>query len=140
MHYRPRRSTLSRDQWQQQRERFQIEPEVPPPTDDQSAPLKDPVMRLMKSLGLNAETTQQRLMAGWAEMAGPQLCRHIRPGQLENGTLTIYATNSIVYTELRTWQGPQLLTNIQTGLGEGGAREVRRLRFAMDPDTRPNRR
>lgn len=88
---------------------------------------------LLASLGLRTDSIQQQLMNLWSEIAGNPLCRHIRPGPLQNTSLTVYVTNSVMLTELRLRQGPALLKNIQAAVG---ADAVKKLFFQIDPDTR----
>jgi len=136
MNFRPRRPRFSKQQWEVQRERFRIDEETPAPVDEHISDLKKPVANLMASLGLRTDTVQQRLMNQWAAIAGQPLCRHIRPGPLENNVLTVYVSNSTMLTELTRFQGPALLRNLQAAVG---ANEVKRLRFLIDPDTRAQR-
>ncbi len=136
MHDRPRRSRYSREQWQVQRDRFQIDAETPAPVNDHTMPMREPLQRLIKALGIEADTLQRRLMEGWEAMAGQPLCRHIRPGPIDRGVLTVYVTNSTLLSELSRFQGPALLKNIQAAVG---SREVHKLRFLIDPDTRATR-
>ena len=137
MSYRPRRSTYTHEQWLVQRERFQIDRETPAPVKDQeAATIKEPLRQLLKSLGLETDSLQHQLMERWNTIAGHPMCRHIRPGPLQNAQLTVYVSNSTMLTELSRFQGPALLKNIQQALGEGA---VKKLRFQLDPDTRPGR-
>ncbi len=137
MHYRPRRSRYSPEQWQVYRERFQLEPDVPAPVDDATRPVRDVVQKMLTSLGITTTGIPQRLMEKWDLIAGQPLCRHTRPGSLEGNQLTIFVTNSPMLAELARFQGPALLKNIQDNLG---ASPIRRLRFLLDPDTRPGQR
>lgn len=137
MNYRPRRSRLSKEQWEVNRDRFQIDETQPTPIEDHTTSLKEPLQRLLKSFGLNTETTQQLLMNQWAKIAGSPLCRHIRPGPLQNGALTVYVSNSVMLAELTRFQGPSLLKNMQDALGKDS---VKKLYFQIDPDTRATRR
>lgn len=134
--YRPRQSRFSKEQWQIQRERFQIDRDQPAPVDEHITELKKPLGKLLKSLGLEQDTVQHRLMERWDAVAGHPLCRHIRPGPLERGQLMVYVSNSAMLAELSRFQGPALLKNIQQALG---ADAIRKLRFVPDPDTRPSR-
>lgn len=134
MPYRPRISRYTPEQWQLQRDRFAIDAEAPTPINDPGEhTLRDPVHKLMKSLGLESSTVQQKLMNTWPEITGNPLCRHIRPGPLEHGQLIVYVSNSPMLTELSRFQGPALLKNIQAITG---ATAVKKLRFLIDPDTR----
>lgn len=137
MNYRPRRSPYSKEQWEVQRDRFQLEADVPRPVTDHTTSLKEPMEKLVASLGLSLDTVQQRLMNQWDKIAGKPLCRHIRPGPLQNGTLTIYVSNSVMLSELTRFQGPALLKNIQAALQKDS---IKKLHFMIDPDTRTTRR
>jgi len=137
MNFRPRRSRFSKDQWEMQRDRFQIEPGTPQPAEDHTTSLKEPIQKLISSLGLNQDTTQQRLMNDWNKIAGNPLCRHIRPGPIQNGTLTVFVSNSAMLAELTRFQGPALLKNIQSVLGKT---TIKKLFFSIDPDKRTQRR
>ena len=136
MNFRPRRSRLSKGQWEIQRERFQLESDEPAPIDEHTTTLKDPIHKLVASLGLSLESTQHQLMERWESIAGTPLCRHIRPGPLTHGSLTVYVTNSVMLAELSRFQGKSLLANIQSALGSS---VVKKLYFQIDPDTRPRR-
>jgi len=137
MNYRPRRSRFSREQWEVQRERFQIDPDASPPIEDHTTQVREPVKQLMMSLGLSLDTLQHQLMNRWDTIAGTPLCRHIRPGPFQAGALTIYVSNSTMLSELTRFQGPALLKNIQAAVKDSG---VKKLRFQIDPDTRPQSR
>lgn len=95
--------------------------------------IREPLHKLMKSLGLEQPTIQHQLMERWEAMTGKPLSRHIRPGPVQHGQLTVYVSNSPMLTELSRFQGPALLKNIQAALGAG---VIKKLRFVMDPDTR----
>lgn len=137
MHYRPRRSRYTNEQWEVERDRFQIPSDEPKPvTDDHTSTLKEPIRKLIDSLGLKTDTIQQRLMNQWAQITGSPLCRHIRPGPLDRGTLIVYVSNSVMLSELKRFQGATLLKNIQAAVG---ANEIRKLVFLLDPDTRSQR-
>jgi predicted nucleic acid-binding Zn ribbon protein len=133
MNFRPRRSRLSREQWTVYRERFQLDSDAVQPTTEHTSSLKEPMNALLASLGLRTDSIQQQLMNQWSDIAGNPLCRHIRPGPLQNTSLTVYVTNSVMLTELRLRQGPALLKNIQSAVG---ADAVKKLFFQIDPDTR----
>lgn len=133
MNYRGRKSRLSKEQWKVDRERFQLDGSSPIPTTENVTSIKEPLNKLVKSLGINLESTQHRLLEHWDTIAGATLCRHIRPGPIENGALTVYSTNSVMLMELKRFQGKALLENIQK---EVGNKEIKRLYFQMDPDTR----
>jgi len=137
MNFRPRRSRYTKDQWEVQRDRFQIEPGTPQPVDDHTTSVKGPIQKLITSLGLNLDTIQQRLMNQWDTIAGKPLCRHIRPGPIQNGTLTVFVSNSAMLAELTRFQGPALLKNIQAALEKDS---IKKLHFMIDPDTRTTRR
>lgn len=133
MSFRPRKSKFSREQWAVQRERFQLDGDTVPPTTENISSLKKPVQDLLASLGLRNDSIQLQLMDRWSAIAGQPLCRHIRPGPLQNGSLTVYVTNSVMLAELRTRHSGTLLKNIQAALG---ADAVKKLFFQIDPDTR----
>ena len=137
MSYRQRKSPLSKEQWKVQQERFHLNGDHPIPTEDHTTSIKEPLGKLVKSLGINLESTQHNLMEHWETITGPMLCRHIRPGPLENGGLTVYCTSSVMLAELSRFQGKTLLANIQKQVG---VKEVRKLYFQIDPDTRGGRR
>jgi len=132
-YHRRRKSQLSRDQWKVERERFQIGDDQLVPTEEHITSIKEPLDKLVKSLGINLESTQQRLMEHWETIAGPTLCKHIRPGPIENNALTVYCTNSVMLSELSRFQGKTLLKNIQSAIGN---KDVKKLYFQIDPDTR----
>jgi len=134
---RPRRSRYSYGQWQVQRDRFQIESAEPAPTTEHLSTVRDSLLPILKSLGLEQNSLQQRLMQQWNAIAGHPLCRHIRPGPLQDGQLTVYVSNSTMLSELSRFQGPALLKNLQAATG---ASAIRKLRFLLDPDTRQARR
>ena len=133
MSYRPRTPRYSREQWEVQRERFHIEPDQPAPVTDHTTRIDKPVNSLIRSLGLSLDTLQHRLMERWELLAGQPLCRHIRPGPFQHGTLTVYVSNSAMLSELTRFQGPALLKNILAGLPDSG---IKKLSFRIDPDTR----
>jgi len=133
MNFRPRRSRFNREQWAVYRERFQLDNDAVQPTTEHTTSLKEPMNDLLASLGLRTDSIQQQLMNQWSAIAGNPLCRHIRPGPLQNTSLTVYVTNSVMLTELRMRQGQALLKNIQTAIG---ANAVKKLFFQIDPDTR----
>lgn len=119
------------------RERFHIDADTPAPiADNAGEPIREPLRKLLKSLGLDQPTIQQQLMEHWATITGQPLCRHIRPGPVQNGQLTVYVSNSPMLAELSRFQGATLLKNIQSALGPTA---VKKLRFVIDPDTRPAR-
>ncbi len=137
MNFRPRRSKFTREQWAVQRERFQLDGDEVPPTTENVTSLKKPVQDVLASLGLKNDSIQLQLMNQWPAIAGQPLCRHIRPGPLQNNSLTVYVTNSVMMAELRTRQGGVLLKNIQAAVG---ADAVKKLFFQIDPDTRSMKR
>ncbi|HMP89276.1 MAG TPA: DciA family protein, partial [Kiritimatiellia bacterium] len=100
MTYRPRKSRFTREQWEVQRERFHIDPESPMPAEGTAVNISKPVGSLIASLGLAQQSLQHQLMERWENIAGSPLCRHIRPGPSQEGTLTIYVSNSVMLTEL----------------------------------------
>jgi len=118
-----------------QRDRSQIDSEAPVPIADIEADtIRKPVQSLMKSLGLEQTSIQHRLMEKWESITGHPLNRHVRPGPVANGQLTVYVSNSTMMAELSRFQGPALLKNIRDNLGTD---EIKKLRFQIDPDTRP---
>jgi predicted nucleic acid-binding Zn ribbon protein len=133
MTYRPRRSRYNHQQWEVQRERFQIETDAPTPVDEHVSTLKEPIGHILESLGLSLDSLQNQLMNQWEKITGKPLCRHIRPGPIQNNTLTVYVSNSVMLTELSRFQGPALLKNIQAAVG---AKVIKSLKFQIDPDTR----
>lgn len=134
MSYRPRRCKYSPSRWQLERDRFNIDAEAPTQIADQPVEtLREPIHKLLKSLGLEQPTLQHQLMERWATITGQPLCRHIRPGPIHQGQLTVYVSNSPMLTELSRFQGPALLKNIQAALGPAA---IKKLRFVIDPDTR----
>jgi predicted nucleic acid-binding Zn ribbon protein len=133
MSYRPRRPRFDHQQWEIQRERFQIENDRPAPVNEHTSTLKEPVRKIIESLGLTADSLQLQLMNQWITITGKPLCRHIRPGPIQNKTLTVYVSNSAMLSELSRFQGPALLINIQQAVGKAG---ISKLKFLIDPDTR----
>ncbi len=133
MTFRPRRSIYTREQWAVYRERFQLDDDAVPPTTNTTSAIKKPVEAALASFGIKSDSVQRTLMDHWNAIAGHPLCRHIRPGPLNRGCLTVYATNSVIMAELRTAQGLTLLKKIQAATGPD---DVKRLVFQIDPDTR----
>ncbi|HMO05851.1 MAG TPA: DUF721 domain-containing protein [Kiritimatiellia bacterium] len=133
MTFRPRRSTFTREQWAVHRERFQLDDDAVPPTTNATTAIKKPVEAALASFGIKSDSVQRTLMDHWNTIAGHPLCRHIRPGPINRGVLTIYATNSVIMAELRTAQGHMLLRKIQAATGPD---DVKKLVFQIDPDTR----
>ena len=108
-----------------------------PVKDVEAGTIREPLHKLLKSLGLDQPTIQRQLMDKWIDITGQPLCRHIRPGPVQHGQLTVYVSNSPMLAELSRFQGPALLKNIQSAVG---ATAIKKLRFAIDPDTRAERR
>lgn len=133
MTFRPRRSTFTREQWAVHRERFQLDDDAVPPTTNATTAIRKPVEAALASFGIQSDSVQRTLMDHWNTIAGHPLCRHLRPGPLNHGTLVIYATNSVILAELRSRQGTTLLKNIQAATTPG---DVKKLVFQIDPDTR----
>jgi predicted nucleic acid-binding Zn ribbon protein len=125
-----RKEPFNKGAWAVQRERCHLDDERPtPPLHDQL--VADLAQQLIKDLKLEARVTETRLLNEWAQIVGPQVAAHARPGRLERGVLTVYVANSVWLAELsRMWLKP-MLANI---LRQLGTKDVRSLRLQLDPD------
>ena len=101
-------------------------PPPPPP-----APAPAPEVDVRDRLRFEDSHKKLTALAGiWPEIVGPQLAPNTRPGQLENGCLTIFVSHPAWIFELRGAPQNEILTRLQTRCG---ANEIQRLRFAVDP-------
>ncbi len=127
----PRRSpSYNRSQWQIERERFQLPPGRPPTAYRIHTP-GTVVPDLLKKWGMEQALWEQTLLQEWAEIAGPQVAKHTRPGRLDRGTLTVYVAHSTWLTELRQFGQQAMLEKLQARFGR---RRIKGIRLNLDPD------
>ncbi|MCX7010353.1 MAG: DUF721 domain-containing protein [Kiritimatiellaeota bacterium] len=125
-----RKEPFNKGAWAVQRERCQLDDERPPARQRNQA-VADVARQIIKDLKLDGRVTEMRLQNEWAQIVGPQVAMHARPGRLERGVLTVFVASSVWLAELsRMWLKP-MLNNIQRQLGNG---DVRLLRLQLDPD------
>jgi predicted nucleic acid-binding Zn ribbon protein len=82
-------------------------------------------------MGLEPALWQQTLVKDWPELVGPQLARYTRPGRFEHGVLHVFATHSIILSDLQRHGHRDLLANLQARYGRD---RIQRLRLQLDPD------
>lgn len=91
-------------------------------------PIGESISSLMIRRGYAAlETANQRDIA-WRDVAGPEIARDTRVGQLRRGVLEIVVRNSVLMQEL-TFRKKKLLKKISTRLAET---KISDLRFRVD--------
>lgn len=125
-----RRKVYDKGLWAVTRERFQIADAEPPNKFVEALPLETLIPIALDRLKLDTHKKLTALAGIWPEIVGPQLAPNTRPGQLENGCLTIFVSHPAWIFELRGAPQNEILTRLQTRCG---ANEIQRLRFAVDP-------
>lgn len=93
----------------------------------------DVVPQVLKQLGLENRLWEQALENEWAQLVGPQVAAHARPGRLERKTLYIFVSHSTWLSELSRFSQPRILANLQKRFG---ADRIKALRFQLDPGAR----
>jgi len=122
---------FSRGQWAVQRERCRIaDPRIPRAVPE-PRPLGELLPDVMRHLGLEAVQWSVRLEQDWAELAGPAVAGHARPGTVRNGVLTVFVDSSVWLSELSRFGRKPLLKRLRAAYGDDAVRDVR---FQLDPD------
>ena len=121
----------SRGQWAVQRERCRIADPRIPRADPDPRPLGELLPDVMRRLGLEHVQWSVRLERDWAELAGPAVALHARPGTVRDGILTVFVDSSVWLSELSRFGRRPLLARLQAAYG---ADDVRDVRFRLDPD------
>lgn len=129
MSYRPRPWHL-RAFPLQDRERHQIDPDQVPPAPENIQPLGVYVGQVMKQIGLDQRLWAAQLADEWAVLVGDAVAAQTRPGDLEQGRLTIYVSNSMWVYELQRHSGAHLLRKLQARFGQD---KIRQVSFRLDP-------
>ena len=127
-----RRKKLNRGRWAVQRERCRISDPFPPPADHLS-PLGDVLGSLIEKHGLAERTWEAEMEQDWAEIAGPGVAAHTRPGRLHEGRIVVFVDSSVWLSELSRYGKGQLLANLKQRFGT----RIRDLRLELDPGRDP---
>lgn len=126
-----RRKGYNRGQWAVQRERFHLGEAAPPPPFDVAQPFGDLLQAFCKKYKLADQVCWQRLQERWAELMGPQVAAHARPGHMDRKTLVVYVRHPMWIMELRGFGEKEILARAQQAMG---ADHVTGLRLMLDPD------
>ena len=124
------RKVYDKGLWAITRERFHIADVEPPNPFVEALPLDTLIPIVLDRLKLDTHKKLTALATDWPEIVGPQLAPNTRPGQLENGCLTIFVTHPAWIFELRGAPQHEILARLKTRYG---ANEIKTLRFAVDP-------
>jgi predicted nucleic acid-binding Zn ribbon protein len=89
-------------------------------------PVKEPLERLMRSMGAPATDVVATVFDRWPELVGPQVAAHSKPIALRSGTLVI-AVDDPAWASQLGWLESKLLEQLNDALDEGqvSAIEVR---------------
>jgi predicted nucleic acid-binding Zn ribbon protein len=129
----PRRQPYrDRSRWEVEKERHHLQEDEPSPLPD--APMQQPselIPAIMKKFGLETVFWEEQLLREWPAIAGAQVAKNSRPGQIERGLLCIYVRHPTWLSELSRYGHKQLLANLQARFG---ADKIKKIRFQLDPD------
>jgi predicted nucleic acid-binding Zn ribbon protein len=78
----------------------------------------------MRARGWREAAAGGSVAGRWAEIVGPDLAAHTRPGSLDQGELTVTADSTAWATQLRLL-APQLVRRLNAELGDGAVVQVR---------------
>lgn len=78
----------------------------------------------LKGLGLDDLLDEGRVAAAWAEVVGPFIAAHAKPGSLKKGVLTIRILNPSLRYELELAARSELLPRLQAKFGKKAVRKV----------------
>ena len=134
----PRKKTLLDDsRWEIERERFRIE-RTQRPEPESIAQAADVVPFVIRQMGLESSFREHELMSSWADLVGPQVAQHARPGRLDRKILMIYVTHPAWLSELSRYGQKEILAKLQA---QFGADRIKGVRLQLDPDVgRPPKR
>ena len=125
-----RRHEYDHGQWAIERERFQI-PKIAPPSPAHVEETADVVMRVMKNIGLESRTWEERLQKEWIDLVGAQIGRNARPGRMNNKILYIFVNHSIWLDEITRYSKKEILHKLQDRFG---ANTITDIKVTLDPD------
>lgn len=126
-----RRRTFNREEWELERERFQIEDPVPPAPDNQAPPIGDLIPDTLRGMQLGNHAKVMQIADAWPELVGPQLASNTRPAHLEYGILTGFVRHPMWLMELNGPTGKEILSRVQEKFGKA---TIRSIRWSPDPD------
>jgi predicted nucleic acid-binding Zn ribbon protein len=126
-----RRGQIGRGRWQVERERCQIEDPVPRPPAGEARPIAPIVSGLLAKFGIAQPEWLGALQEGWAQIVGPAVAAHTRPGRLDRRRLIVFVDNSVWLGELMRYGRRQMLANLQKQLGPG---RIDSVTLQLDPD------
>jgi len=125
-----RRYKYDRGQWAIERERFQISNPFPP-SPAHLERTSDVVLRVMKNMGLESRTWEERLQNEWIDLVGTQIAKNARPGRMNNKILHIFVNHSIWLDEISRYSKKDILHKLQERFG---ADTIADIKVALDPD------
>ena len=94
-------------------------------------PIQDALASIMKSIGAEAEHWTAQLATIWADVVGPDVARHTRPGMIDRQCLTVYVDSSVWLNELSRYGQQRMLENLRQ---HAGAARIRQVVLRLDPD------
>ncbi|MFT7514209.1 MAG: hypothetical protein ACI9QL_003430 [Candidatus Omnitrophota bacterium] len=122
-----RKENRGRDQLM--RERLQV-PQYRPERKPRDLSIGDLIPQVVKKCGLEGAFWLDEIKERWEEITGAQVARNTRPGQYDNGLLTIYVSHSGWLMEMERYAKGMVLNNIQDVFGKD---KVRAIEFRIDP-------
>lgn len=121
--------------WAVHRERTRVSSPVPEAEFLEARTLSGVLPDVMKRFGLQERQWLQELESEWAQLVGPDVARHTRPGRLDKGWLTVFVDSSVWLNELVRYGKQALLAKLQ---GRFGGDKIRHLALRLDPDAPPS--
>lgn len=91
-------------------------------------PLKNALMRLIRSRGLVNRSASEALDSEWKRIVGPDLGRCSTARRIRNGVVEVVVSNGAVLEELRGFLHETALTRMQTSLPDSGIRAIKYVR------------
>ena len=125
-----RKRSYNRGRWHLERERHGLTGNVPP-ADAEETGVRDVVAGVLQRLGMDNHIWLRELEPVWPALMGPAVAAHTRPGQYNNGYLTIFVDSAAWLSELSRYGQREMLGKLQARFG---AANIRAIRLQPDPD------
>ena len=105
----------SRDRWELERERFQLEDAFPPAVMSDPVRIGDKLEDVLKILKVDYNAVQDGIASNWHNIARADYAAQSKPGSFDEttGTLVIYVQNMVWLNQIRRMAQHNLLERIQ---------------------------
>lgn len=120
----------SRDRWELERERFQLEDTFPPSVMRDPDKLDSKIDAALKMLKVEYNVVQDGVASNWKNIARADYAAHSKPGEFNEstGALVIYVESTLWLSQIRRYGERNLTQRIQSNFPQ-----VKKLIFKLNP-------